>query len=125
MHICILSKPEVLLIINFGVGLHICLLARAHGVRLFDYKLPRFGPSLSNCQLASYTREIEDRGDRIMAIGLAALATLLLLGSFSWRETRSQVTNINRPECDGIFDFYFLLDRYVHAHIIEVCVVDC
>jgi hypothetical protein len=48
-----------------------------------------------------------------MGIGLAALATLLLLGSFAWREAYSQVNNVNRPECDGIFDFYFLLDRYV------------
>ena len=46
-----------------------------------------------------------------MSIRLAAVATLLLLGSFAWRETRSQVNNVNRPECDGIFDFYFLLDR--------------
>ena len=47
-----------------------------------------------------------------MSIRLAAVATiLLLLGSFAWREAHSQVNNVNRPECDGIFDFYFLLDR--------------
>ena len=48
-----------------------------------------------------------------MAVGLAALVTLLLIGSFAWREAHTQVTNVERPECDGIFDFYFVLDRCV------------
>ena len=106
-----IRKAEVLLIINFGVGLHTSWLSvnLAHARASDSYKL--LGSSLSIVRQA-YLRERP-----AMAIGLAALATLLLIGSFAWRETHSQVTNANRPECDGIFDFYFLMDRYVHLYV--------
>lgn len=55
-----------------------------------------------------------------MAVGIAALATWLLVNSLCWKEAHSQVTNVIRPECSGIFDFYFVLDRYVCSYTLAV-----
>lgn len=35
-------------------------------------------------------------------------------------EVSSQITNVNRPECSGVFDFYFVLDRYGSFDVCDV-----
>ncbi len=31
--------------------------------------------------------------------------------------SEAQISNTNRPECQGIFDFYFVLDSYVRPNL--------
>ena len=55
-----------------------------------------------------------------MALPRAAVATAacLLVISLCWMEgARAQITNVNRPECNGVFDFYFVLDRYMYSYV--------